>query len=65
MLTYFIGFAILGFFIQLVVSDDKSALLLCLGIAILWGFTHHAIWGVVALGELLLGYVVSNLTSKR
>ena len=64
MLTYFIGFSILGFFIKLGVSDDKSALLVCLGIAVLWGVTHHAIWGVVTLGELLLGYVVANLTAK-
>ena len=65
MLTYFIGFAILGFFIKLVVSDDKSALLVCLGIAVLWGVTHHAIWGVVTLGELLLGYVVATIAAKR
>ena len=64
MLTYFIGFSIIGFFIKLLVSDDKSALLVCLGIALLWGVTHHAIWGVVTLGELLLGYVIANLTAK-
>jgi hypothetical protein len=51
MVTYFIGFAILGFFIKLVVSDEKSALLVCLGIAVLWGFIHHTIWGVVTLGK--------------
>lgn len=65
MLTYFIGFSILGFFIKRMVDDDKFALLIILGIAVLWGFTHQAIWGLVALGELLLGYVFSSLVSKR
>jgi hypothetical protein len=65
MLTYFIGFATLGFFIKLVVSDNKSALLVCLGIAVFWGFTHHAIWGLVTLGEILLGYVVATFVAKR
>ena len=65
MLTYFIGFALLGFFIKQVVKDDKVAFAVVLAIAFLWGATHHAIWGIVTLGELLLGYVVAYLVNKK
>lgn len=64
MLTSFIGFSMLRFIIKLVVSYGTSALLVCLGIAVLLSFTHHVIWGVVTLGALLVGYVVEHLTAK-
>lgn len=54
----------LRFIIKLVVSYGTSALLVCLGIAVLLSFTHHVIWGVVTLGALLVGYVVEHLTAK-
>jgi hypothetical protein len=65
MLTYFIGFTLLGFIIRKVITDDKSALIAILGIALIWGFTHQLILGFVTLGELFLGYTISNIITKK
>jgi len=64
MLSYFIVFGLIGFFISKVVKVDKAAVTLIVATAIFWGLVHHAVWGVATLGELLLGYSVGRIVSK-
>ena len=64
MLSYFIVFGLLGFFISKAVKVDKAAVAIIVMIAIIWGLFHHAVWGLVTLGELLLGYCLGKIASK-
>ncbi len=56
MLGYFLLFTEVG--IGHLVKDQKQALIATLVIAALWGVSSRAIWGLMTLGELLLGYFV-------
>lgn len=58
MLGYFLLFVGVGLAIGHFVKEEKQALIAVVIIALLWGLSHRAIWGLVTLGELLLGYVV-------
>jgi hypothetical protein len=58
MLGYFLLFAGVGIGIGHLVKDQKQALITALVIAALWGLSSRAIWGLVTLGELLLGYFI-------
>jgi hypothetical protein len=61
MLLYFILFGGIGLAIGKFVNDRKVALGIILGIAVLWGMGHRSIWGLVTLGELLLGYFLFDV----
>lgn len=65
MLTYFIIFSIVGFVIGKLQSNQQTAFIIIIGIAILWGISHKPIWGVVSLGELALGYFIASLTNRK
>jgi len=58
MLGYFLLFTGVGIGIGHLVKDQKQALFTALVIAALWGLFSRAIWGLVTLGELLLGYFI-------
>jgi hypothetical protein len=61
MATYFVILAAIGFGVGYLKKDKKTTLGILVGIAVVWGITHQAIWGFVALGELFLGYYVFDL----
>jgi len=58
MLFYFLIFTVIGFFIQRKMKD--SGIQVIIVIAILWGLISGAIWGLVSLGEMFLGYYFSQ-----
>ena len=64
MLIYFIIFCAVGAAIGKFSRDRKTALAIILGAATLWGISHMAIWGLVTLGELLLGYFLFDVFFK-
>ena len=64
MLIYFIIFCAVGAAIGKFSRDRKTALAIILGAATLWGVAHMAIWGLVTLGELLLGYFLFDVFLK-
>ena len=61
MLKYFILFSILGGIVGKLVKEQKNSLFTLIGIAIFWGIMSKPVWGLVALGELLLGYFIVKL----
>ena len=65
MLIYFIIFCAVGAAIGKFSRDRKTALAIILGAAMLWGISHMAIWGLVTLGELLLGYFLYDVFLKE
>lgn len=64
MLIYFIIFCVVGAAIGKFSRNRKTALAIILGAAMLWGIAHMAIWGLVTLGELLLGYFLFDVFFK-
>lgn len=66
MFVYFILFTALGAFLaKASESDPKMGVGWIVAIAIFWGFTAAPIWGLAALGEMLLGYVVVNVVMPK
>lgn len=65
MLAYFLLFVGVGLAIGHFVKEKKQALIAVVAISLFWGLSHRAIWGFVALGELLLGYVVFGVLLKK
>lgn len=61
MLKYFIVFTILGGVIAKVVKEQKHALIAAIITAVIWGVMSKPIWGLVSLGELLLGYFLVKI----
>ena len=64
MLIYFIIFCAIGAAIGKFSRNRKTALAIILGAAMLWGAAHMPIWGLVTLGELLLGYFLFDVFFK-
>ena len=64
MLIYFIIFCAVGAAIGKFSRNRKTALAIILGAAMLWGVAHMPIWGLVTLGELLLGYFLFDVFFK-
>lgn len=65
MLTYFIIFSIVGFVIGKLQNNQQTAFIIIIAVAILWGISHKPIWGFVSFGELVLGYFIAIMTSKK
>ena len=61
MIKYFIIFSVLGGVIAKLMPEQKNSILAIVGIAILWGIMSKPIWGLVTLGELLLGYFIVKI----
>ncbi len=64
MLIYFFIFSIVGFVIGKLQSNQQTAFIIIIAIAILWGISHKPIWGLVSFGELALGYFIATMTRK-
>ena len=62
MIIYFLLFTALGvFFGKATESDPKMGIYWILGVAVFWGYVSAPIWGLAALGEMLLGYVIATV----
>ena len=64
MLAYFVLFTVVGALIGACVRDKKTSILLIIGLSVFWSLAQQPVWGLVTLGELLLGYVVVGLIKK-
>jgi hypothetical protein len=65
MIKYLIIFSLLGFGIGKFLASQKVALGLILAIAVGWGVSSKPIWGLITLGELMVGYVVALVLARR
>jgi hypothetical protein len=65
MLSYFVAFTALGALIRFYIEKPKQSIFINSIIAILWGLSNHAIWGLVTFGELMLGYAAFEVFNKE
>lgn len=66
MIVYFLLFTALGiFFGKATESDPKMGVGWIIAIAIFWGYVSEPIWGLAALGEMLLGYVIATVIMAK
>lgn len=61
MFFYFVVFMVIGLGLGKLVPNKKVALSLVVVLSIFWGLSHKEIWGLVTLGELLLGYFLFDV----
>lgn len=61
LLKYFIIFTIIGFAIGRFIPSPKVGFFYIAFISIFWGSHSEVIWGLAALGELSLGYLVATI----
>ncbi len=61
MLKYFIIFTIIGFAIGRFIPSPKVGFFYIAFISVFWGSHSEVIWGLAALGELSLGYLVATI----
>jgi len=65
MLSYFVAFTVLGALIRYFIEKPQPSIFINSIIAILWGLSNHAIWGLVTFGELMLGYAAFEVFNKE
>jgi hypothetical protein len=58
MYVYFLLFAGIGFFVGKYVYPSKKGFLLLVCIALIWTIGSGPFWGLISLGELLLGFSI-------
>lgn len=63
MLIYFLLFTLVGYFIGRLLTQDKGVILIIV-LAVLWGISSAPVWGLVSLGEMLLGLYLSKIIVK-
>ncbi|MDG1454004.1 MAG: hypothetical protein P8Q17_06185 [Methylophilaceae bacterium] len=63
-MTYFLILTFAGFLIGNFLTQHKGVVIIII-IAILWGISTEVIWGLVSLGELLLGFYLSKIIAER
>jgi len=61
MLFYFIVFTIIGFLVPIVSKGESDSIITIIVIAIMWGIASGPIWGLAALGEMILGFFLSRI----
>ena len=61
MVQYFIIFTIIGFAIGHFIPSPKVGFFYIAFISVFWGGHSEVIWGLAALGELSLGYLVATI----
>lgn len=64
MLKYIVLMVVVGFIIGSLIKDRIISVLAIFAIAIFWGIGHKPVWGFAALGEMILGYVLSILLNS-
>ena len=66
MIVYFLLFTALGiFFGKATEADPKMGVGWIIAIAVFWGYVTEPIWGLAALGEMLLGYVIATVLMPK
>lgn len=65
MIKYFLLFTFLGFLISRAIATKIIGLYAIFAIAIFWGTLSQPLWGLVTLGELLLGFVLSEFINRE
>jgi RsiW-degrading membrane proteinase PrsW (M82 family) len=58
MLFYFLIFAVIGFFMHKYFYENGPMIIIV--IALIWGIVSGAIWGLVSLGEMFLGFYIAK-----
>lgn len=58
MLVYFIIFSLLGFLIERNFADKST--LIIISLAVIWGLSSGAVWGLASLGEMFLGKYIAQ-----
>ena len=64
MLMYFLLFTGIGFLIAKSIKSERNGFIVAIAISIIWGLSSQPIWGLVTLGELLLGFMLSKVILK-
>ena len=65
MIKYFLFFTIIGFLIPKLIKTERNGLIFVIAISIIWGLSNQPIWGLVTLGELLLGLLINRIVFKN
>lgn len=63
-IKYIVLMVVAGFVIGFLVKDKFGSFVAMFAIAIFWGISHKLVWGFAALGEMMLGYVLSGLLNS-
>ena len=61
---YFLLFTCIGFLIAKSIKSERNSFYVAVAISIIWGLSSQQIWGLVTLGELLLGFMLSKVILK-
>lgn len=61
MIKYFVIFTAIGFAIGRFVPSAKVSFSYIAVVSLFWGSQSEVIWGLVALGELSLGYLIATI----
>jgi hypothetical protein len=61
MIQYFLLFTGIGFLLSKTIKSEKNGFLVAITISIIWGLSSQPIWGLVTLGELLLGILLNRV----
>jgi len=64
MFLYFLLFTIIGAGLGKFIAEPKTALVIIVVLATLWGLSTQLIWGLVSMGELFLGYFLVKQFKK-
>jgi len=64
MVLYFLLFTGIGFLIAKSIESERKGFFVVVVISIIWGLSSQPIWGLVTLGELLLGYILGKVIYK-
>ncbi len=64
MLAYILIFSLLGFLIGRFLSRNNGVILI-VSLSILWGISSAPVWGLASLGEMLLGFYISQISSRQ
>ena len=64
MIKYFLIFTAVGFLIAKLIKSERNGLFVAIAISIIWGLLSQPIWGLVTLGELLLGFLLGRVIFK-
>ena len=65
MIKYFLLFTGVGFLIPKLIKTERNVLFAAIAISIIWGLSNQPIWGLVTLGELLLGFLLNRIVFKN
>ena len=65
MIQYFLLFTGIGFLLSKTIKSEKNGFFVAVAISIIWGFSNQPIWGLVTLGELLVGISLNRVIFKN